>query len=204
MDLNDFPLLGSNEPTRSDLSAPSLQDAITLLIAHEYALCRGDEDTADELLADLEPHLRRLDWAQNEWLRGLSGDLHMLNNEEVLESNPYSSSEYGRLIAEAWVSVANDPDSLLRLLRFETGENSRRLVWHTRVDAPIVSSAFRTSRRPSCNWQRNLIHNNSSFLTKIRQKKSGVSPSKNSPLSRKNWAWATDQLFRAVFPFNPL
>lgn len=107
-----------NESKSLDLSAPNLQDAVNILIEHEHALCRGDEDAADELLADLEPHLRRLNWAQNEWLRGLSGDLHMLNDEETSVDNPYADGEYWTFMAEAWVNLENDPDKFLTLLRF--------------------------------------------------------------------------------------
>ena len=110
MDLNDSKSL--------DLSAPNLQDAVNILIDHEHALCRGDEDAADELLADLEPHLRCLNRPQNEWLRGLSGDLHMLNNEETSENNPYSSEEYWKLMAEAWINIEDNAGEFLRLLRF--------------------------------------------------------------------------------------
>ena len=111
MDLNETKLL--------DLSAPDLQDAVNILIAHEHALCRGDEGAADELLADLEPHLRRLNRAQNEWLRGLSGDLHMLNDEETSLDNPHPDGDYWALMAEAWDGVEEDPDRFLKLLRFK-------------------------------------------------------------------------------------
>lgn len=107
-----------NEAKPLDLSAPSLQDAVNILIAHEHALCRGDEDAADELLADLEPHLRRLNWAQNEWLRGLSGDLHMLNDEETSVDNSYPDGEYWALMAEAWINIEDNAGEFLRLLRF--------------------------------------------------------------------------------------
>ena len=148
MELNDFPLVGSNEPTRFDLSDSNFQDAINILIAHEYALCRGDDDTADELLANLEPHLRQLNWAQNEWLRGLSGDLHMLNNEEVFVNNPYSSNEYRRLISEAWINVENDPDSFLSLLRFKQNRFAPASLAYARgrtysiLGFPNVATAF--------------------------------------------------------------
>ena len=121
-----------NEPKLLDLSAPSLQDAVNILIAHEHALCRGDEDAADELLADLEPHLRRLTWPQNEWLRGLSGDLHMLNDEETSVDNPYSTGDYWALMATAWVNMEDDPDNFLRLLRFKQDRFSPAKVAYAR------------------------------------------------------------------------
>lgn len=114
--------MGLNEPKRLDLSAPDIQNAVSILIAHEHALCRGDEDAADELLADLEPHLRRLDWPQNEWLRGLSGDLHMLNDEEVLEPSEQSREEYREALRNAWrvgTNIPSDSNDLLALLRKE-------------------------------------------------------------------------------------
>ncbi len=124
--------LDLNEPKPLDLSAPSLQDAVNILIAHEHALCRGDEDAADELLADLEPHLRRLNWAQNEWLRGVSGDLHMLNDEETSEDNRYPADEYWTLMAETWANIEDDPDRFLRLLRFKQNRFSPAKVAYAR------------------------------------------------------------------------
>ena len=127
-----------NEPKLLDLSAPSLQDAVNILVAHEHALCRGDEDAADELLADLEPHLRRLDWAQNEWLRGLSGDLHMLNDEEVLEANTQGKEEYRETLRKAWrfeASAPSDANDLLALLRKEQDIFTRGMVSFGRANA---------------------------------------------------------------------
>ena len=121
-----------NESKPLDLSAPDLQDAVNILIAHEHALCRGDEDAADELLADLEPHLRRLNREQNEWLRGLSGDLHMLNDEETSVDNPYPAGEYWALMAEAWGRIEDEPDEFLRLLRFKQDRFSPAKVAYAR------------------------------------------------------------------------
>jgi tetratricopeptide (TPR) repeat protein len=127
-----------NEPKPLDLSDPDLQDAVNILIAHEHALCRGDEDAADELLADLEPHLCRLNWAQNEWLRGLSGDLHMLNDEEVLEPNEQSGEEYRKALRNVWglgESAPNDANNLLALLRKEQDVLTRDMVSFGRASA---------------------------------------------------------------------
>jgi hypothetical protein len=53
----------------------TLRKAVCVLLEHELAVRQGNEDVADELLADLETHLRGLTGEQNEWLRNLSGDL---------------------------------------------------------------------------------------------------------------------------------
>lgn len=127
-----------NKPKLLDLSTPYLQNAVNILIAHEHALCRGDEDAADELLADLEPHLRRLNWAQNEWLRGLSGDLHMLNDDETLEANEQSAEEYREALRNVWglgKSVPNDANRLLALLRKEQDVLTRAMVSFGRASA---------------------------------------------------------------------
>ena len=133
MDSNNFMALNSDEKKPLDLDAPDLQNAVRILVAHEHALCRGDEDAADELLADLEPFLRRLTWAQNEWLRGLSGDLHMLNDEETFVENPYSSKEHSRLMLAAF--HGRDSEAVLSLLRMKQSKASADVVAYGRSRA---------------------------------------------------------------------
>lgn len=121
-----------------DLGAADLQDAVNILVAHEHALCRGDEDAADELLADLEPHLRRLNWTQNEWLRGLSGDLHMLNDDEVLEPSEQHGDEYREALRKGWNprgTTLSDANGLLALLRKEQNILTRDMVSFGRAGA---------------------------------------------------------------------
>ncbi len=160
-----------NEPKPLDLSAPSLQDAVNILIAHEHALCRGDEDAADELLADLEPHLRRLNWAQNEWLRGLSGDLHMLNDDETLEANEQSAEEYREALRNVWGlgnGAPNDANTLLGLLRKEQDFLTRDMVSFGRASAyrslGFTQLALEFSRNAVSLDPKNL--NDNTFLSK--------------------------------------
>ncbi|MBV9850229.1 MAG: hypothetical protein JO250_11190 [Armatimonadetes bacterium] len=101
------------------LDAPELRDAVTLLVALQHAICNENEDEADHLREELDRPLRRLTWEQNEWLRGLSGDLEMLCDTEIFEPNRLPRQEYVGRLTQAWRDVEQDPNVLLRLLRKE-------------------------------------------------------------------------------------
>ena len=93
--------------------------AINLFIALQHAICNEDEDQADALREALEEPLTALSWEANEWLRGLSGDLDMVCDQEVFEPNKGSQEDLYRLILSAWRNIEEEPEPLLRLLRKE-------------------------------------------------------------------------------------
>lgn len=94
-------------------------EAAALLVDLQIAICENDEDRADALRDALDIPLNKLSWDANEWLRGLSGDLDMLCDQEVFEPNELSTIDYHRTLMAAWQNVENNPVAVLALLRKE-------------------------------------------------------------------------------------
>ncbi len=92
-------------------------EAISLLIDLQIAICGDDEDRADALRDALDIPLRQLSWEANEWLRGLSGDLEMLCDQEVFEPSDLTQDQYQHKLAEGLQNIQSDPEAILALLR---------------------------------------------------------------------------------------
>ena len=93
------------------------REAITLLVDLQFAICEEDEARADTLRDALDIRLNHLSWEANEWLRGLSGDLDMLCDQEVFEPNGLSATEYRSSLLYALLDIENNPEAILALLR---------------------------------------------------------------------------------------
>lgn len=94
-------------------------EAIALLVDLQFAICEDDEDRADVLRDALDIPLSKLSWEASEWLRGLSGDLDMLCDQEVFEPNNLSEEDYQRRLWAACQNIEGAPEDVLILLRKE-------------------------------------------------------------------------------------
>ena len=101
-------------------------EAITLLVDLQFAICEDDADRADALRDALDIPLNKLSWEANEWLRGLSGDLDMLCDQEVFEPNELSAIDYQRSLMAAWQNIENDPAAVLPFASQETASLTTR------------------------------------------------------------------------------
>jgi len=94
-------------------------EAVALLVDLQFAICEDNEEWADALRDALDTPLSKLSWEANEWLRGLSGDLDMLCDQEVFEPNELSTTDYKRDLTAAWQNIESNPAAILTLLRKE-------------------------------------------------------------------------------------
>ncbi len=115
-------------------------EAIALLVDLQFALRDDDEDRADALRDALDIPLSKLSWEANEWLRGLSGDLEMLCNQEVFEPSKLTQAEYQRDLGSALQNFESDPEAVLVLLRKEQNSLPSNVVAYYRGRAYLLLS----------------------------------------------------------------
>jgi tetratricopeptide (TPR) repeat protein len=107
-------------------------EAIALLVDLQLAICEDNEQRADALRDALDIPLNKLSWEANEWLRGLSGDLDMLCDQEVFEPNNLPEADYQRKLLAACQNIETAPEEVLALLRKEQHTVSADVVAYFR------------------------------------------------------------------------
>ena len=105
---------------------------MALLVDLQTAICEDNEDQADALRDALDIPLNQLSWEANEWLRGLSGDLDMLCDQEVFEPNELSEADYQRRLLAACQDIETAPEKVLTLLRKKQDRVSADVVAYFR------------------------------------------------------------------------
>ena len=103
-----------------------------MLVDLQFAICEDNEERADALRDALDIPLSKLGWEANEWLRGLSGDLDMLCNQEVFEPSKLTLGEYQQDLENALQNFDCEPEAVLTLLRKEQNTLSLDVVAYYR------------------------------------------------------------------------
>lgn len=107
-------------------------EAIALLVDLQFAICEDDESRANTLRDALDVPLGKLSWGANEWLRGLSGDLDMLCDQEVFEPSELTQAEHQQDLGNALQNFDSEPEAVLALLRKEQNTLSPDVIAYYR------------------------------------------------------------------------
>lgn len=108
------------------------QDA---LVQIQHAICRGDTQMADHLCDASEDLGQSLSVAEIQWLQWLSSDLEMLCNQELLQPVEQTEDEYARSMTQAWLDIEEDPERVLKLLRYNRSFLAQSRVAYARARA---------------------------------------------------------------------
>ncbi len=98
---------------------PNNQKYADVLIGVQQAICEGNDAEAGRLCDESIDLAESLSFAVVRWMQSLSSDLESFCDEELLQENNYSPDAYWELVGQACFVIENDPEQLLRLLRFK-------------------------------------------------------------------------------------
>ena len=112
---------------------PAFLEYQDLLIQVQHAICQGDNQATNRLCEASEDLGQSLSLAEIQWLQWLSSDLEMLCGEEMLQPAEQTQEEYAQSLVQAWLTIEEQPEKILALLRRNHGYLSQSRVAYARA-----------------------------------------------------------------------
>lgn len=118
------------EPRLIKRQSPSVEQYASLLIRLHEQMRHGSEEEAEKIREQMDAPGLLLTEDEIKLVKGLSADLYMLADEEILRPSGYSQKEFSERLVSAY--KARDADTVLTLLRKTERPDSPSSVAHVR------------------------------------------------------------------------